>query len=48
MNVHVLKRHVAHVVEPREHHSCNPQRNDVAGGDEYGPGVEEVEDFVCP
>ena len=44
----MLKRHVAHVVQPREHHSGNPQRDDVAGGDEHGPGVEEVEYFVGP
>ena len=46
MDVDMLKRHVTHVVEPREHHSRNPQRDNVAGGNEDRAGVEEVEDFV--
>ena len=48
MDVDMLKRHVAHVVQPREHHSGNPQSDDVAGGDKDGTRVEEVENFVCP
>ena len=51
---HVLRRHlsalnarrVLHVVEPREHHPGNPQRDDVPRRDQHAAGVEVVENFV--
>ena len=47
MDVDMLKRHLAHVVQAGEHHPRDPQRDDVARRDEDGAGVEEVEDFVA-
>ena len=35
MDEHVVERHLAHVVQPGQHHPRDPQRDDVAAGDQH-------------
>ena len=45
---HRRERHVAEVVEPRDHHARDPQRDDVAAGHEAAARVPVVERVLVP
>ena len=39
MDVDVMERHLAHVVQPGDHHAGHPERDDVAAGDQHAGRV---------
>jgi hypothetical protein len=43
MNVHFPERHRPHDVEAHHHHTGNPKKENVEGGDEGGSGVKTLE-----
>ena len=43
MDIHITERHVAHVVQAHHDHAGDPQRDDLAGGDEHVRRVKGLE-----
>ena len=42
MDMDMRERNIAHVIQPHDDHPCDPQRNDVATGDQHVAGIEII------